>query len=334
VQVPDIALTGNDVVIATHGRSMYVLDGIQPLREMNASLKSEPLHLFAPSLVTRGVTDARFQYYLAKRADSIHVEIRDAQGKLIRAFNGAPGDTAIKPIPSSVPGCDQNRPVDPRVPVKAGLNTFSWNGRYPGATAFDCMILWGGSATFGPAAPPGTYQVRISENGVTQSRPFTIRRDPRIVGVTDADLREQFALASKINERTDEANRAVIQIRSIRDQLQNRIATGNNAELTSAATPIVTELTRIEEELYQVRNRSGQDPLNFPIKLNNRLAALRRSVETGDARPTAASYVVFRELSADLDKQLAALRRVIAVDVARFNSRAPSWNVKPVAAGD
>lgn len=330
VQVSDIALTGNDVVIATHGRSMYVLANIQPLREMNASLAKEPLHLFTPGVVTRGVSDAAFQYYLGKKTDSVHIEILDASGKVVRAFNGAPGDTAIKPIPSSVAGCDQNRPADQRAATKTGLNTFAWNQRYPGAVAFDCMILWSGNAVSGPLAPPGRYSIRISANGVTQTKSFTLRRNPRTVGVTDADLREQFALASRINDRTNAANQAVIRIRSLRDQVRDRASSSTNAELRSQADAITTELTRIEEELYQTRNRSGQDPLNFPIKLNNRLAALRRSVETGDSKPTAAAYVVLRELSAELDKRLVALDRVIKVDIARFNGRAAAWNVKPI----
>jgi photosystem II stability/assembly factor-like uncharacterized protein len=330
VQVSDIALTGNDVVIATHGRSMYVLANIQPLREMNASLAKEPLHLFTPGVVTRGVSDASFQYYLGRKADSVHVEILDASGKLIRAFNGAPGDTAIKPVPSAVAGCDQNRPADQRAATKAGLNTFTWNQRYPGAVAFDCMILWSGNAVSGPMAPPGRYSVRISANGVTQTKSFTLRKDPRTIGVTDADLREQFALASRINERTNAANQAVIRIRSLRDQVRDRAASSTNAGLRTQADAITAELTRIEEELYQTRNRSGQDPLNFPIKLNNRLSALRRSVETGDSKPTAAAYVVLRELSAELDKHLAALDRVVTRDIERFNSRAAEWNVKPI----
>ena len=133
-----------------------------------------------------------------------------------------------------------------------------------------------------------------------------------------SDLREQFALASKINERTDAANRAVIRLRAVRDQVQARAA--KNPAAKADADRITAELTRIEEELYQTRNRSGQDPLNFPIKLNNRLSALRRSIESGDAKPTSAAYVVFRELSAELNRHLAALNRVVDVDVAKFNS--------------
>jgi photosystem II stability/assembly factor-like uncharacterized protein len=330
VQVSDIALRDDDIAIATHGRSMYLLEGIEPLREMSSSIAHAPLHVFAPPLVTRGVTDARFQYYLGRKTDSVHVEILDASGKLIRAFNGAPGDTAIKPIPSSVPGCDANRPAEPRASTRTGLNRFTWNLRYPGAAAFDCMILWSGNATSGPVAPPGRYQVRISANGSTVTKPFTVRRDPRLIGVTDRDLREQFALASEINAKTNDANLAVIRIRSLRDQLRERATSSTRPEVRSEIDGIVAKLTQVEEDLYQTRNRSGQDPLNFPIKLNNRLSALRRSVESGDARPTDASYTVYRELSAELGKHLALLNEIIRRDIGGFNSNAARFGVRPV----
>ncbi|HUQ47591.1 MAG TPA: glycosyl hydrolase [Gemmatimonadaceae bacterium] len=319
VQVSDIALTGNDVVIGTHGRSMYVLRNITPLREMNTLITKAPLHVFTPAISTRNVDQPTFQFYLTRQADSVRVDILDVSGKLIRSYIGMPGDTAIKPPKSEVPGCESARPTDPRTPTRAGLNSFQWNGRHAGAVGFDCMIVWSANPTSGPQAVPGRYQVRITANGMTQTKPFTIRRDPRLVGVTDADLKEQFALASKITARTNDANEAVIRVRSLRDQLSQRAGVTAKPEIRSAIIPIVTELTRIEEELYQTRNRSGQDPLNFPIKLNNRLAALKESVERGDARPTAASYVVFRELSADLDKHLAALRSITDQRISQVN---------------
>jgi hypothetical protein len=148
-----------------------------------------------------------------------------------------------------------------------------------------------------------------------------VRRDPHLVGVSDADLRAQFALAQQINKRVSEANDAVIRIRVARDQLRKRVTSAPaNAARSQAAAIVIGKLTRIEEDLYQVRNRSGQDPLNFPIRLNNRLAALQRSVESGDARPTAAAYVVFKELSAELDRQLALLDSVIKTDLPRVNA--------------
>jgi len=330
VQVSDIALTGNDVVIATHGRSMYVLPNVTPLREMSSSATKAQLHLYTPSISTRNVDQPAFQYYLGKQADSVRVDILDAGGKLIKTYIGTPADTAIKPAVSAVPGCEAGRPRDPRTPTKAGLNSFSWNGRYAGAVGFDCMIIWSGNPTSGPMAVPGTYQVRVSANGITETKPFMIRRDPRLIGITDSDLKEQYALASKITARTNDANKAVIRVRALRDQLTERARATTQSDIGSAITGVVTDLTRIEEALYQTRNRSGQDPLNFPIKLNNRLATLKEVVESGDARPTAGSYAVFKELSADLDTQLAALRSLTDKAIPQVNKLLISAAQRPI----
>ncbi len=330
VQVSDIALTGNDVVIATHGRSMYVLPNITPLRELSASIAHEPLHLFTPAVATRNVSPPTFQFYLGRRADSVRVDILDSAHKLIRTYVGMPADTAIKPPQSAVPGCEPGAASDPRAPVKAGLNTFAWNGRYAGATTFDCMIIWSANPSAGPVAPPGRYLVRVAANGMSATKPFTIRRDPRLIGVTDNDLREEFALASRINSRTDDANRAVIRIRALRDQLVDRAARTSRPDIRTAIAPVGASLTTIEEALYQTRNRSRQDPLNFPIRLNNRLAALKESVEGGDSRPTAAAYVVFRELSAELDIQLAALTAVRHGRISAINQLLVAAGEKPI----
>jgi photosystem II stability/assembly factor-like uncharacterized protein len=338
LQVSDIALTGNSAVIATHGRSLYVMDNLTPIRELGPTVTSSTVHLYQPSDPVRNITGANFHYFLRKPADTVKVEILDSKGTVIRSFVGTKSDSAraaaardttraakadsvIRRESIGAPtGCD-TRPQEPRNPgTKAGLNRFSWDLRYKEATTFDCMILWGGSAS-GPLAPPGQYKIRLAANGRTETQSFVVRRDPHLVGVSDADLRAQFALAQQINKRVSEANDAVIRIRVARDQLRKRVTSAPaNAARSQAAAIVIGKLTRIEEDLYQVRNRSGQDPLNFPIRLNNRLAALQRSVESGDARPTAAAYVVFKELSAELDRQLALLDSVIKTDLPRVNA--------------
>jgi hypothetical protein len=119
-----------------------------------------------------------------------------------------------------------------------------------------------------------------------------------------ADMKEQFKLAIELRDKVSQANESVVQIRAIKETI-------NNKKVKSATDQkILTQLTTIEEALYQVRNQSGQDPLNFPIKINNRIAALWRSVETGDARPTAASYEISKQLSEDLDKQITELKKI------------------------
>ena len=205
------------------------------------------------------------------------------------------------------------------------MNRFVWDMRYAGAKDFPNMILWAGS-TRGPLAAPGSYQVRLTASGDTQTQPFTISRNPGVEGVTDADLAEQFTLALQIRDKVTLANEAVIRIRSVKDQVADRMkqwaATQKDRKLSQAAmlgNALTEKLTAIEGEIYQYRNRSSQDPLNYPIKLNNKLAALQGVVEGGDGKPTAQSYAVFKELSGRLDAELAKLDAALKADLPPFN---------------
>lgn len=178
--------------------------------------------------------------------------------------------------------------------------------KYPGAVVFDGIILWGARPQSGPMAPDGKYQIKITAGGETVASSFDIRLNPNFKNVTSADIREQFELASKINKEVSKANEAVIKIRDYKKKIAAQKKIG--ADLKK----IVDELSVIEETIYQVKNQSNQDPLNFPIRLNNKLASLQRTVESGEARPTDDSYKVFNELKAELDVQIAALDKVIA----------------------
>ena len=208
------------------------------------------------------------------------------------------------------------------------MNRFTWDMRYPDARGFPGMILWAGS-TRGPAAPPGRYQVKLTAGGVTKTQEFEIRRNAAAAGVTDADLIEQFKLARQINDKVSAANDAVIRIRSLKEQIAKRTETGN-AAIKDAGRALTDRLTEIEGEIYQHRNRSSQDPLNYPIRLNNKLAALQGVVESGDYKPTDQSYAVFKELSARLDKELARLDALIKADVASFNTLLAGAKLEPI----
>ena len=328
-------------MIATHGRSVYTLDDSAPIRGAGPVVAAAPLHVFTPAAGTRGVVDATVQYALAATADTVKIDVLDARGRLVRSFTGGARTDSARTAAATSPdtilapsGCEtrqgfRRRGGTDRPSGLAGLNRFTWDGRYPGATTFPCNIMWGGSAEAGPMAVPGEYQVRVTANGRTETRPLTLRIDPRLRGVTVADLQKQFDLAMQIRDRVSAADSAVIRIRRLRSQIAHRVA--DHPELAAPADSVAGRLLAIEEELYQVRNRSGQDPLNFPIKLNNRLAALQRSVETGDARPTDASYVVLRQLSAELDTVLRQLDRTVRTDVTRLNTLLASRGLMQVS---
>lgn len=306
LQVSDIAVTEKDIVLGTHGRSIYVLDDVAPLREFRSSLTDSTLYLYQPYYAVRHVQDAVFQYYLKDSTTDLNVEILDGSGQVVQHFTGI---THVSTA-DSLAGVQEEeeygyRRRQPSPLIKKGLNTFTWDLRYPPPVLFKGMILWGANPTSGPMAPPGMYQVRFTAGGKVQTRSFEIKLDPRLKGVTAADVRQQFELATEIRNATDRANQAVISIRKLKAAITER------GHVTPDLKALLDGLTKIEENLYQVRNQSGQDPLNFPIKLNNRLAALERSVETGDARPTAGSYQVFKELSTELETQMTALKSLL-----------------------
>ena len=181
------------------------------------------------------------------------------------------------------------------------------------------MILWGAS-TAGPLAVPGNYQVRLTADGHTQTQPLVIQKHPLYTDVTQADLEEQFALAIRIRDKLSEANNAVIQIRDIKSQVADRTSKSNDRRLRTAGDALVKNISAVEEEIYQVRNQSGQDPLNFPIKINNRIGTLNRNVNTGDGKPIANAEPIFNDLVAELKVQTDRLEKILSEDLPKLNA--------------
>ena len=183
----------------------------------------------------------------------------------------------------------------------------------------------------GPTAPPGEYSVRLhSEWNSRDAAVYRIEKDPRLTDVSDADLQEQFRLAMQIRDQTDRAHRSVLEIRSIREQLKQRAQAANDAALNQRSSQIASKLDEVEQDLYQVRNRSPRDTLNYPIKLNNQLAVLQHEVDTGEYRPTDQDYVVFKELAARLDEILGRLKSVVSGDLNSFNQSLATKHLEPV----
>ena len=325
--IRDLQLKNSDVVLGTHGRGFWILDDYDPLREYSDRTAVELLTLFNPHDAVRSAQTAALQYYLGEEVDSVKTEIYDSEGNLVISVVGdsiAKKETEVNPW-------YRTRTTGPPTTAK-GLNRWEWNLRYKGATMFEGIIIWSGRPQNGPKAPPGTYEARVTVNGITKSAKFNVKMDPRLEGVTEQDLREQFQLASQIRDRTSTANEAVIQIRHIRDQIDDRLEKTNDRRIRKMSSDLMGNLTKIEEALYQTKNESGQDPLNFPIRLNNRLASLRRSVENGDAKPTDGAYKVFGELSAELDGHLEALDGELTQRLNPLNSRLTSKQLEPVSA--
>jgi photosystem II stability/assembly factor-like uncharacterized protein len=255
----------------------------------------------------------------AVAADSIRADsIRSARNDSLRRAGVAP-DTTVRAEArgeetSAGEEGPRRRPPPPRVSNKAGVNMFAWNLRYPDPSVFENMILWAGSTT-GPVAVPGTYTVRLNVNGQRYTQPLTIVKDPRSTA-TRAELKEQFDFLMRIRDKTSQANDAVKTIRNVRAQIADRVKkmpADRSAAFTVGADELVKKLSTVEAEIYQVRNESSQDPLNYPIRVNNKIAALAGVVGSTDARPTSQSYTVFKELSAQLDQQLSAMRDALSL---------------------
>ncbi|MBI4538434.1 MAG: glycosyl hydrolase [Gemmatimonadetes bacterium] len=330
VPVPDLIVEENDLVIATHGRSFWILDHIQPLRELSPEVARAAAHLFQPAGPVRSVDPGvTVQYSLKGPAQEVTLEFLDASGNVIRRFEGSVADT-VRPREEGPPGEDQE-PREPRVPAKAGAQRFIWNLRYPGPAAFEGMIFWAAGRE-GPQAPPGSYQVRLTANGVTQTHSFEVKIDPRLNDVTAADLRAQFELALQIRDKVSGTNEAVMRIRELKRQIEDRLGKAQSASLRSMAESFRDRLGEIEGEIYQVRLESSQDPLNFPIKLNNKIAYLLRVVESAEARPTDSAYEAFRFLSGQLDEQLARLDGDVATALPELNRRLSSEGIQPIRA--
>ena len=253
----------------------------------------------------------------ASKNAPIKLEILDPKGQVVRTYppKKQPGEEAAD---------DEGfgfRPPERGLPTEAGLNRFVWDMRYEGATRVPHSPLWAGS-TDGPEALPGKYQVRLTVNDKQYTQPLEIVPDPRLK-VTQQDLEKQFDLLIKIRDRVTQAHDTVNQIRDIRAQvtaLNKRLENQPQAKaVADAGKQLDKKMTEVEEVLIQTKAKSGQDVLNYPIRLNNYLVALGGVVESADSPPTQVSYEVFNMLSKQLDEQLAKWKQILGTDVPAYN---------------
>jgi len=323
--VADLVVEANDLVITVHGRSFWALDNIGPLRQYTAEVAAAPdAYLFAPPNAIRSTGGVAVTYWLKRAAQRVTVDILDSAGKLVRSYapdtSSAAAGRGGAPLAEAAGGRGGRGGGFTAAPsTAAGLNRVVWDLQYPGATTFPGMILWGAS-TAGPAAPPGTYRVRLTADGREQVKPLAVKRNPLFKDITDADLKAQFALAIRIRDKVSEANQAVIDARRIKREAADRMSKNADLKLKETGDKLTTNLSDVEDDIYQVQNQSGQDPLNFPIKINNRLANLSRVVNSGDGRPIANAPVLFAEYTRQLGVQTGRLERVLNTDLTAFNA--------------
>ncbi|MDG2012676.1 MAG: hypothetical protein P8J33_04175, partial [Pirellulaceae bacterium] len=338
VPVTDLALKDNDLIVATQGRSFWVLDDLTLLHQWNDKHVKEDLHLFASRPVYRGLSGGRgrasataganppagvpIQFWLrdVPEGTEASLEIKDTKGTLVKRY-------ATKP--------DKNKDEE-KLNLKSGMNTVRWNTRYAGAETFDGMVLWAGG-TQGPSAMPGAYTAEIVTADATQKVDFEILKDPRLE-VTGEEYQKQFDFLIGIRDKLTKTHLAIKKIRDVREQiktLKSRLKDDEQyADLIKQADEIVQRMTKIEETLYQTKSRSGQDPLNFPIRLNNRLSRLVSVVSSADGPPTRQAVEVHDLVVAEIDKQLAELQVVFDEEVQQFNNAIQAQKVPFIFAAD
>jgi hypothetical protein len=208
-----------------------------------------------------------------------------------------------------------------KLKVEEGTNRFIWNMRYEDAKSFDKMILWWASLN-GPKAMPGKYEVQLAVNDMVQNVEFEILKDPRIE-TDDQGLKEQFDFLNEIKSKMSEAHEAIIEIRDVRAQLKNYTSrlkkNDSTASIFEKANAIDSMMMVIENELCQTKNQSRQDPLNFPIKLTNKLGHLNSLVSGGDYPPTAQAIEVKNVLTKEINDQLDLFKKIKANELPKFN---------------
>jgi len=362
VPITDLAIhkREKELVAATQGRAFWIFDDLPLLHQMmdaGGFAAASGTKLFRPKDTYRMPGGGGFNlpatatigknpasgvavYYSlkAKPTTDLVLEFLDANGKSINKFTtrlprpGAQGQAqAEQPQPG---GGEEGGFFGGGGPARAttdvGLNRFVWDMRYLEATRFPGMILWAGQ-TQGPKIVPGNYQVKLTVEGQTLTETFEVKPDPRL-STTPADYAKQLDLSLKIRDKLTETHNAIIQIRDLKKQIDDLVKRvgPQSKPIADGGNALIKKLTEVEEALYQTKNQSSQDPLNFPIRLNNKLAALLGVVARSDTPPNDQSFAVYEDLTRQIDAQLAKLSAIVKTDVPAFNQLVKDQNIPAV----
>jgi photosystem II stability/assembly factor-like uncharacterized protein len=343
VPVTDMALKDGHLAVATQGRGYWMFDDLTLLREAGEDTLGDQAHLFRPAPVLRlhgrsaenpvhqgrnPASGAVLRYWLPGELPedaTLELRIDDANGETIRTFTRKPA----KGDDSKPDGADDDR----QLMADAGLNRLQWNLRYPSVKRFENLILWNDFLD-GPKAIPGAYRATLSVGDSQQSVDFEIHPDPRSAASLQ-DLRAQFDFTWAINRKLTETHEAIDRLRTVRSQLgaiTGRIKGQEDyAELEQSAMALGEVLDGIEQALYQTKLEARQDPLNFPIRLNDKLAGVMLAATLGDHPPTASAVAVRDELFAAIDLQLTRLNDVLETDLEAFNKQVAELALPAVA---
>ncbi len=317
--VTDLQVHRQDLVISTQGRSFWVLDDLTRLHQMTDEVAAARLWLYAPRTAYRGFGSAAISYQINELPEKeLKLEILDATDTVIFSAVGEPGEEA-GPEPGSSGRSGSGDP--PRLPVEEGLNGFDWNLRSEAPKIPEGVTLWGRAA--GRPSVPGFYKVRLSSGDWSQTRDLEISIKPDS-SFTLADFEKQDELLRRIETKVVAVFGGISDIRAVKRQAKEVVAqleesgTGNE-DVASAAKQLEEQLSAIEQQLSQVKSKSGQDPINFPPQIDNQLVTLYGYVAFADFEPTAGAYERLDDLEPEVDRLLGELQQVVDTDVAAFN---------------
>ena len=324
VPITDLAVKNNNLIVATQGRSLWVLDDLSLLhqaldvdKEENILFKPKETYRMGGSSNDKSLTTGTnhpsgvITYFYVKNPEEKEIKLTYLNSK---------NDT-IKTVSTKNKKDNFN--------VKKGSNYYVWNTRGNSAETFDGMIFWWASLN-APKAVPGNYKVVLSVEDKIYTQSLDIISNPN--SETDVTgMQKQFDFITNINETVDNAHKSIKKIRAINKQLttfQEQYKDDERVdELKEKAKNLSEEFSKIEKALYQTQNKSGQDPLNFPIKLTNKLAHLNSLVGMGDFPPTEQDIAVKDELTQKINLQLEKFNMLVSKQIKSFNAEFNSLNL-------
>lgn len=317
VPVTDLTIKEDKLIVATQGRSLWILDDLRVLHELAGSGKPKSSQLFgiAPAYRMNGsqnngegegknpATGPVIRFYLPEvdEKDSISLVFTDMLGDTISRYDSFASEDNLK------------------LKAEKGMNAFVWNMRYPPAEKFEGIVLWWSSLA-GPKVSPGTFFSHLIKDDDTLTAQFEILKDPRS-GMSEEDYRTLFNFEKEVWQKVTEAHKAIKEIRDVRKQLNHFSSRlQDQKEIVRATNEIDSLMTRIEENLYQTKNRSNQDPLNFPIRATNKLVHLNALYAGREYPPTKQAVEVKDMLVIEIDGELEKWREIKEVEIPAFNN--------------
>jgi hypothetical protein len=334
--VTDLKVHRKDLVVATQGRSFWILDDLTPLHQMTEEAEAASAWLFAPRTAYRmqlpGGFGLRYGWQAAPEnpkpgvslfytledvpEGEITLEILDPSGSVIRTFSSEKEESTGPPSFGGPPSGDT------KLTKNQGLNRFVWDFSYPGAEPpSGVQTSFAGNPRRGPEAPPGTYQARLTVGDVTRTQSFTIEADPRLE-TTQAEWDEQLSFGLTVRDRIADIYHAIGTLRSVREQAKTAAERLKDEALSEAAKSLADELTAIEDQIVQSKSESGQDNLNFPPKLDNQYVALYSEIVGSFHGPTDGTRERWDDLEREWAPIASELQQILATDVTAFNDAA------------